>query len=86
MKGLETLQDLVFDVKTNKKYQEAYYLVLKQVKALEIIKNIIKFDFRYDYFGIKDNYHIVVNNDLFGAIRVDKEQFDLLKEVLCLKI
>ena len=54
----------------------------KKLKALEIIKKKIKFDFNDQYFGIESNYYIIVNNNIFGAIKVDKETHDLLKEVL----
>ena len=61
---------------------ESHKKLLKEKKALEIIKEKIKIDFNDHYFGFKDNYYIIVNHDVFGAIKVDKEQFDLLKEVL----
>ena len=54
----------------------------KKLKALEIIKEKIKIDFNDHYFGFEGNYYIIVNHDVFGAIKVDKEQFELLKEVL----
>lgn len=78
IKGLEALQELM----NSKSKIKNYYIIRKELKALEIIKDKIKIGFDDHYFGFKNNYYIIVNNDLFGAIRVDKEHFDLLKEVL----
>ena len=55
---------------------------IKKLKALEIITNKIKIEFTDHFLGIKGNYYIIVNNDVLGAIKVDKEKYDLLKEVL----
>lgn len=53
-----------------------------KLKALEIIKKEIKIEFTDHFFGIKGNYYIIVNNDVLGAIKVDKEEYDLLKEIM----
>ena len=59
-----------------------YISIEKKLNALDIIKDKVKIEFKDSYLGFKDNYYIVVNNDLLCAIKVNKEEYDLLKEVL----
>lgn len=84
IKGLEALKVIYNSQDIQGGYDEfweAYRIIEKDLKALEIIKEKIKIEFNDHYLGIKDNYYIIVNNNVFGAIKIDKEKYDLLKGV-----
>lgn len=69
-KGLEALNDLWYGKKTT----ETYQAVEKELKALEVIKKIIKYDVEVNHNCDIPKYE---QNEV-----ISKEGYDLLKEVL----
>ena len=54
----------------------------KEHKALEIIKKKLDYKLTDHFFGIENNYCLIIKNCGFEIIKINEEEYDLLKEVL----
>lgn len=84
-KGLEALERIIgcSTIESHtKKWQQDYLIVEKELKVLEIIKKkSLYWDIQYQPYEEKNDYR-AWDNELYESVKLTKEEYDLLKEVL----
>ena len=83
-KGLEALReidkDTPFSLAFTQKFKERMAIIEKELKALEIIRKRLFDNENFDYLAWNNTYICIDGN-----VDLTKDEYDLLKEVLCEK-